>query len=665
MQDKCLLFSYFVKASALLMRTQIIRTVLLVGAILAIVLPSFFCNTPEGKQADGEHSSPWNSVYDTTIGYVGMQECRTCHENIYQTFIQTGMGQSFGDATHEKSAADFSAHAIVYDKDLDFYYKPFWQNDSLYFLEFRTEGNDTVHKRVQKIDYIIGSGQHTNSHIFSSNGYLYQAPITFYTQKRKWDLAPGFENGTNTRFSRLIESECMTCHNGLPEFIPNSQNKYVSLKRGIDCERCHGPGELHVKEKRAGNIVDTSKGPDYTIVNPRRLSTEMQNNICQRCHLQGIAVLNDGKNFFDFRPGMHLSEVMNVFMPQYEGAQDKMIMASHVERMKKSACYVNSGKMSCITCHNPHVSVKVTPRTQYLNACNSCHAGPKQPHCTENMAVRAAKNDDCVTCHMPRNGSIDIPHVAVTDHYIRKRPLQDTLEKKITAFLGLKCFNNDNVDAITTARAFMEFYERYNGNTGLIDSALRYLNTQQEDEATKKQNRDFIRAYFLLNNYNKVVEYGAPLKPEDINDAWAAYRIGESYYNLQQADKALPWYKRATDIWPYSLDFQNKYGTCLLALGKPAEAQKVFSFIYSENPDYQSANTNLGYLYLQQGNMTMAYSHLLRAVMLNPDHEQTLINLAVVYHANSEDGKAKKALLHLLKKHPQNQQARAMLMDLQ
>ncbi|MCD6063116.1 MAG: hypothetical protein K0R82_1027, partial [Flavipsychrobacter sp.] len=306
----------------------------------AIILPSFFCNTPEGNEVESEHSSPWKSVYDTTIGYAGMQECRTCHEDIYQTFIQTGMGQSYDHATKQKSAADFSAHAIVYDKELDFYYKPFWQNDSLYFLEFRTEGNDTVHKRLQKIDYVIGSGQHTNSHIFSTNGYLYQAPITFYTQKRKWDLAPGFENGTNTRFSRLIESECMTCHNGLPEFVPNSQNKYVSLKRGIDCERCHGPGELHVKEKRAGNIVDTSKSPDYTIVNPRRLSTELQNNICQRCHLQGIAVLNDGKNFFDFRPGMHLSEVMNVFMPQYEGAQDKMIMASHVERMKKSACYV-------------------------------------------------------------------------------------------------------------------------------------------------------------------------------------------------------------------------------------------------------------------------------------------------------------------------------------
>src|SRR5690606_21289858 len=134
------------------------------------------------------------------------------------------------------------------------------------------------------------------------------------------------------------------------------------------------------------------------------------------------------------------SEVMNVFMPSYEGGEDKMIMASHVERMKKSPCYVNSGKMSCITCHNPHVSVKFTPNSQYLNACNSCHGGAEQVHCGETQERRMAKNNDCITCHMPKNGSIDIPHVAVTDHYIRKRPVAQREQKDITAFLVLECY---------------------------------------------------------------------------------------------------------------------------------------------------------------------------------------------------------------------------------
>lgn len=649
------------------MSSRIVRYLLVTLALVAVTLPAFYCGNPKDQpQAGDQPASPWRNVYDTSAHYVGMQTCRGCHQEIYNTFIQTGMGQSFDHATRQKSAADFSPqHALVYDKDLDMYYKPYFQNDTFYIMEYRLEGKDTIHKLIQRVDYIVGSGQHTNSHIYNSNGYLYQAPITFYTQKHKWDLAPGFEKGANSRFSRMIELECMSCHNGYPDFVPNSENKYISVKTGIDCERCHGPGSLHVAARSSGKAVDTSKQPDYTIVNPRRLPTELQNNICQRCHLQGISVLNDGKTFFDFHPGMKLSEVMTVFMPEYEGARDKMIMASHVERMKKSKCYINSGKMSCITCHNPHVSIKFTPRTQYLNACSSCHGGANQVHCSEDAAVRATKNNDCITCHMPHNGSIDIPHVAVTDHYIRKRPLNDTLEKKITAFLGLKSFNSDHPDAITTARGYMEFYERYNQNKGLIDSALYYLGKQQSDEATKKQNRDYIRAYFLLNDYNKVVEYAAQQKPEAIEDAWTCYRAGEAYYQLGQADKALPWYQRAVAIWPYSLDFQNKYGTCLLALGNVNEAKKTFTFVVNENPRYPVANTNLGYIYMQEGNSAMSYDYLLKAEQLNPDNEQTLINLAVWFHGNHQDAQAKKYLQHLLKRHPENTQARAMLADLQ
>ena len=645
------------------MSSRVTKRIVIVLLIVGITIPAFYCNSPDKSIVEEAHSSAWKNVYDTSVHYVGMQKCRTCHEPVYQTFIKTGMGQSWDVATKEKSSADFSnEHALVYDKDLDFYYKPFWQGDSLYIMEYRLEGKDTSHKLVQRIDYVVGSGQHTNSHIFIENGYTHQAPITYYTQKGKWDLAPGFEDGANTRFSRMIQLECMSCHNGLPEFVSESQNKYLTIKRGIDCERCHGPGSLHVQQKESGVIVDTSKTPDYTIVNPARLSTELQNNVCQRCHLQGIAVLNDGKTFFDYRPGMKLSEVMNVFMPQYEGAQNKMIMASHVERMKKSNCYINSGKMSCITCHDPHVSVKVTPQSQYINACISCHQSDED--CSESMKTRVVKNNNCISCHMPKNGSIDIPHVAVTDHYIRKNPVDDKQQSEIKAFLGLVCYNNDDVDAITKARGFMEFYERYNDNDGLIDSAIKYLDNAADVEATEKQNRDYIRAYYLLNNFEKVVTYAELLQVESINDAWTAYRIGEAYYQISRKTEALDWYKRATSLEPYTLDFQNKYGNCLTTINKVDEAKRVYEFILKEYPKYAPAHTSLGYIYMQEGRSTLAYDHLSKAIMYEPDNKQAGINIAVWYHLNKRDADAQRVLEHILKKHPDHQQAKAMLLDL-
>jgi hypothetical protein len=74
-----------------------------------------------------------------------------------------------------------------------------------------------------------------------------------------FDFPPGFEGGHNTRYSRKVGLECMSCHNGFPDFVLGSENKYREIKTGIDCERCHGPGEIHAKLKQEGVVIDTSK----------------------------------------------------------------------------------------------------------------------------------------------------------------------------------------------------------------------------------------------------------------------------------------------------------------------------------------------------------------------------------------------------------------------
>lgn len=639
---------------------QAIKIILPVLFILLISWPSFFCADGPAESSQAQ-TSLWKNVYDTSVHYVGMSVCRNCHNDIYESFIQTGMGQSFAPATPQKSAAVFNKHAIVYDKDLDFYYYPYWENDSLFILEYRVKGKDTIHKRVQHIQYIIGSGQHTNSHIFSVQGYLYQAPITFYTQKGQWDLAPGFEQGANSRFTRLIESECMTCHNAYPQPVAGSPNKFLSIPSGIDCERCHGPGSLHVAEKLAGHIVDTSQQPDYTIVNPRRLSIDLQNNLCQRCHLQGITVLQEGKTFYDFRPGMHLSEVMHVFMPQYQHADDKMIMASHVERMKKSACYLQSQQLSCITCHNPHISVKFTPRAQFINTCKSCHNQPNHTLCTESNTAIQAANGDCISCHMPQNSSIDIPHVAVTDHFIRRKPeqLKPTNKKPEPIFRGLVCYNEENPDPLIRARAYMDFFERLHPDVTLLDSAAYYLS-----KVASHPSSDYVRLYFLQQNYIELLSLASQLNPATTIDAWTAYRIGEAYMKSAQPEQALKWHSKAIELMPYSLDFQNKFAATLYSLGETQAALAQYHKIIQENPDYLPAQVSLGYLYLELGESQKAYQHMKKAQALSPDAEQNLINLAIWYHMHQADHEARKVLQHLIEKIPHHPQATAMLEDL-
>jgi lipoprotein NlpI len=90
----------------------------------------------------------------------------------------------------------------------------------------------------------------------------------------------------------------------------------------------------------------------------------------------------------------------------------------------------------------------------------------------------------------------------------------------------------------------------------------------------------------------------------------------------------------------------------------------VFEFILQENPNHVAANTNLGFLWMQNDNYELAYQYMNTAKLLDPDYEQNLINLAVWHHYFHETEAAKKTLQHLLKKHPYNQQAQAMLADL-
>lgn len=316
------------------------RKIALIAILAFIAVFVWFCS-PKGT------ATPQGNVYlnlSDTVSYVGINTCKQCHADIYNTYMQTGMGQSFDVASHTKSKGNFENAKVLYDEFSNLYYKPLWKGDTLKLLEFRLQGKDTVYKRVQAVSYIVGSGQHTNSHIINVNGYLYQAPFTFYAQQGRLDLPPGFENGHNTRFGRAIGLECMSCHNAYPQFVMGSENKFTAVPQGIDCERCHGPGGEHVRRKQMGEIIDTSKYIDYSIVNPGKLSANLQFEICQRCHLQGNAVLKPGKSFFDFKPGMQLSEVMDVYLPRYKNADHDFIMASHADRLKQSQCFVVSAK---------------------------------------------------------------------------------------------------------------------------------------------------------------------------------------------------------------------------------------------------------------------------------------------------------------------------------
>ena len=52
---------------------------------------------------------------------------------------------------------------------------------------------------------------HTYSYLINHDGYLFQSPITWYPQKRMWDLSPGYAT-RHHHFARPVTAECLFCH---------------------------------------------------------------------------------------------------------------------------------------------------------------------------------------------------------------------------------------------------------------------------------------------------------------------------------------------------------------------------------------------------------------------------------------------------------------------
>jgi tetratricopeptide (TPR) repeat protein len=644
------------------------RILVLIGFIL-FVLFLYRCQLePKQQIVEGKYLN-----HNNTVAYVGIDACKQCHYDKYESFIRTGMGSSFGMANAEKSAAEFTSSHVLTDSHSNLSYHPYWKGDSLYLKEYRLDENDTIYSQTKKIDFIVGSGQHTNSHIFQENGYLHQAPFTWYAQDKKLDLPPGYEGGFNSRFNRIIGLECTSCHNEMPtQFILGSENKYGKTPMAINCERCHGPGEAHIKKIQAGDLTDTSKYIDYSIVNPKKLSVELQFQVCQRCHLQGNAVLAEGKSFLDFKPGMHLKDVMDVYLPRFTDSKEKFIMASHVDRFKASKCFINSKSYTCTSCHNPHVSVKETNTIKFNQQCKSCHSTANKGICSASQIERDKKDDNCVSCHMPPSNSIDIPHVTVHDHFVRKDyKVVDTTG--IRKFIQLVAINNDKPSFRSKAIAYLQQYERFNAEEYFLDSALTFLNKYDVHQTNVELwvhyfylRNDMESIHLLVRKRGGVGEVLKTLNSKTYNNqnAWTAYRMGEAFSGFNGLKEAIRCYQKAIQLAPWVPDFKNKYGTSLMSLGNFDDALSLFSKMVKENPSYKEGLNNLGYCYLKKQELLTAELYFKKSIQKDPDYLLAWLNLSNVYMQQSDVPSLKVSLNEVLRIDPEHEAAHQLMQSL-
>ena len=246
--------------------------------------------------------------------YVGSETCLPCHKDEHASFRHTGMGRSMADVDLDREPRGRQPSIIL-------------PRNAVTKSSARTARSGTANcsgrTRRRKysleehpVKYVVGSGG-TPSPTWSRWTASSESPVTWYPSQSAWGMSPGYDGPNQFGFSRAVGEGCLYCHAGRSEVVGQSLHRMSIPEEAIGCERCHGPGSVHVASHAGRPADEPAAAVDYTIVNPAHLSRELSEAVCQQCHLKSVATIpNRGRKLSDFRPGLPLEDFRQDYVPE-------------------------------------------------------------------------------------------------------------------------------------------------------------------------------------------------------------------------------------------------------------------------------------------------------------------------------------------------------------
>jgi hypothetical protein len=517
--------------------------------------------------------------------YIGSSACAACHSSLYGTYSATPMAHSSGKAGSGPFAEQFEVSSFTHARS-GVRYRVFKEQDS-YCFEFVREPTKASSQEIRgqrRMDYFIGSGAVGRSYAFSLDGFLFQAPVAYYSGPERWNLSPGYDQYDRVYLSRPIAADCLQCHASRVQPINGTPNRYGEipfLEGGIGCERCHGPGRTHVEKMGSGEAEGSRE-----IVNPAKLDPSRRDSVCAQCHLTGeVRVAKPGRSLSMYRPGDLLSDYA-VFFVWAESKASGLRVTSHFEDLGRSGCKKASGdRFWCGSCHNPHRVIANAQRLEYFRQkCLACH---KTSDCQSNLELRAKNKDDCIRCHMPKNPRPNVEHAVFTDHSIPRLLYREPRREARTGRTTLVPF--------------------WGGTAETRDLGLAYAKLA----ATERNEAYYARAFELLKQ----------VEAETQDDSQVMLQLGYLYDHAGEEDKAMIFYQRARSADPSQVEASVNLGTVLASRGRLREAMSLWEDVLKRDPALETARINLAVAYFRIGNQAAAKAVLRQALKYEPDSQ--------------------------------------------
>lgn len=582
-------------------------------------------------------------------GYVPDRTCATCHAAIARSYAEVGMARSFFRPSPERLVEDFSAPPFEHAPSRQ-RFQIVRQGGELTFRRWTLDAGGRAGPPLeQKIDWILGSGHHARSYLYRTpDGALFQLPLEWYGQERRWGMAPGYDRPDHDGVLRRVRRECLFCHDAYPETPAGGDGAEAphhfpaELPEGTGCQRCHGPGAEHVRRAMGG--IDVREGIRAAIVNPAKLAPTLRDDVCDQCHLQPIVALAGtrrlGRGDYSYRPGQALPEYQVLVDAQEEGGAeaDRFEIDHQSYRMRKSRCFTaapsEAARLSCLSCHDPHRRVGEGERAEhYRAACQSCHPGRAcaRPR-SEDEAALPADRGDCVSCHMPKRRPRDVVHVVMTDHLIRRRPGGAELTAPLT----------ETEPVLTGVRVF-EPSRRPSAWEAEVYRALPVARAGTSDEALAHLEK-LLAAAAAAQGGGRVPE--ATLRPLRLE-------LAAGYLRRRQYARAEELLLAASREEPPSARTLEWLGLARDGLGKAALAEESLrAALALPGVERAEVSARLAQILARAGRHREAVDLLLEAVALRPNLAAAWLQLGASQTALGESGAARRSLERALRLDP-------------
>lgn len=498
------------------------------------------------------------------LQYVGNQACASCHLAICQSYSKTPMALTSGLVGNNLIEGEFehSPSAVRYRV---------YQKDGKAFLSYQRTNKSGI-RGIQELAFFAGSGRRGRSYLFSIDGFLFQSPVSYYSQKKRWDMSPGYESAREMPFNRAITPSCLFCHASQIRAVKGTENRYEAMpfaQAGIGCESCHGPGSEHIKGKSE-------------MINPGKLEAARRDSVCAQCHLSGEARINQpGKDAGMFRPGDRLADYVLDYI--YDGGFNYAYKAiSHVEALAQSRCKLAAGdRMSCLSCHDPHSLPPPEEKAAYFREkCLACHL---QQEVSVKLKRHFDAQQDCRGCHMPAMPGLSIGHTTLTDHRILRKPA--TGGSRTMRATRLIQFGAKQADTRGLGLAYAELAARA-GQPFYAAEAMRLLT-----EAL----------------------------PSCANDAEVLTRLAYLHQTKGEIEQAAALYERALQSDPHETAAEVNLGVLYAQHAHIDRAIELWQEALADNPGLSEASIDLAMAFLAKGDKAAAKEDLLKALRFDPD----------------------------------------------